>query len=151
MDGNPANFAPTHGIQMQFVGVKELHFDSVKLPSTLKPEDFEELKFSIGRSPYNREEKTIAVFTKLETESKTADVHLRVELIGQFQVDEAMFPADRVEEWAEKAAFFVLIPFLREHFYSLSIRLGLPHMIMPLVTVPTFSVVAPQSEQAVTA
>jgi preprotein translocase subunit SecB len=140
--------SPAHGIQLNYVGVKAIHFESVRLPSLYRPEDLGDLVLGNGRSEYDSEGKTITVVTKVEIKSKDESLEARIELVAQFQVDESRFPADRVEDWAEKAAYFVLLPFLREHLYSLSLRTGMPPVMMPLLQLPTYAVSAPEGAAA---
>jgi preprotein translocase subunit SecB len=137
----------THGIQLNYVGVKAIHFESVRLPSTYRQEDLGDLVLGNGRSEYDRKEKVITVITKVEIKAKDGTLEARIELVAQFRVDESQFPADRVEDWAERAAYFVLLPFLREHLYSLSCRTGMPLVMMPLLQLPTFTVSPPEGPQ----
>lgn len=132
-----------HGIQLNYLGVKELHFDTNKLARTVKFEEFEDSILTSGHTPYDPVRKTISVIAKVEAKHKTDSVHLRAELFAEFRVDENVFPAARVEEWAMKGAFYVLFPYLREHFQALCIRSGLPEIGLPLVEIPTFRVTLP--------
>lgn len=142
MPGGNLN-ASQHAIQLNYIGAKELHFDSDRLPSTIAFEELEDVKFETSRTPYNRESKTITIFARATTQTKKGDLHLRVELVAEFRVDESRFPAEKVEEWASKAGFLVVFPYVRENIYSMCIRTGLPMVFLPLLDIPTYKVVAP--------
>lgn len=129
-----------HGIQVAFIGVREIHFESDRLPSAFKVSDLEDQVFGIGHSQYNTERKRITVMVKWSVKSKDGGVQMRIELNSEFTVDESAFPAARVEEWASKGAFYVLIPYLREHVQALCLRTGFPLLILPLLEIPTFKV-----------
>jgi Preprotein translocase subunit SecB. len=132
-----------HGIQLNFLAVKELHFDSTRVPSTIADSEYGEPSFSTGRANYDEKTKTIQVSAKFEMKGTDNVLTLRVEMIAQFRVDEAEFPKEKVNLWADKAAFYVLFPFLREQVYSLAIRVGLKPLTIPMMTVPTFKVEMP--------
>lgn len=132
-----------HGIQLNYVGIKELHFESARLPGAIKSSEIGNSKIQSGRSDYDKEQRSIAIFIKVEVKTHSDDMRLKVEMVSQFRVNEELFPADRVEEWAEKAGMFVLLPYLREQVYSLCVRSGLPVITLPMMLVPTFTVVAP--------
>ena len=132
-----------HGIQLNFLAVKELHFDSLRVPSTIAETEYSNPSFSTGRSNYDEKTKTIQVTVKFEISGKDDVFTLRAEIVAQFRVDEAEFPKEKVNRWADKAAFYVLFPFLREQVYSLAVRVGLKPLMVPMMTVPTFKVEMP--------
>jgi preprotein translocase subunit SecB len=134
-----------HGIQLNFLAAKELHFDSQRVPSTIADAAYGEPSFSTGHSNYDEKNKTIQVRVKFEMKGNDDVFTLRVEMIAEFRVDEAVFPKEKVNLWADKAAFYVLFPFLREHVYSLAIRVGLKPLTIPMMTVPTFKVETPSA------
>ena len=70
-------------------------------------------------------------------------VTLKVEFHGRFKVDESSFPMDRLDHWADHNAPMVLYPYIREHVYSLTSKVGLPEGLLPLIEIPTFRVEAP--------
>src|ERR1700737_2335395 len=96
-----------HGIQLNYVAVRELHFESVRLPSAIPISEYGETSISTGRSDYNEEAKTIQIKVLFEM-LQTKEFKMRIELVAQFRVDEAVFPKDKIHLWAEKAAYYVL-------------------------------------------
>ncbi|MFC8751016.1 hypothetical protein ACN429_23055 [Pseudomonas oryzihabitans] len=134
-----------HPIQLVSLNVEELYLkvlDRFKFDGTDYAQDF---SLSVGRSDYDPVEKHI--FVKLTMEfvpelDKELDrpYEMRVQVAGQFQVDDEKFPADKVHNWAEYNAPMILIPFIREQSYSLSMRAGFEGLIVPLITVPTIKI-----------
>lgn len=106
--------------------------------------EYGDSELSMGRSNYDEGANTIQVAVKFE--SKAPKFVLRVELVAQFRVDESSFPKDKIHLWADKASFYVILPFLREQVYSLAIRAGLKPLMIPLMQIPTFRVDAPTAE-----
>lgn len=135
-----------HAIQLNYVALKELHFESNKPPNTIPESEYADPDLSMGRSDYDENAKTIQVAVKFEMNSPGRFV-LRVELVAEFRVDEALFPKDKVHEWANRASFYVILPFLREQVYATAIRAGLKPMMIPLMQVPTFKVEAPTASE----
>lgn len=136
-----------HGIQLNYVGVKEFHFDSIRLPGSITPDELDDTELTSGRSSYDCMRHTISMLVKAEVKTRSENMHLRVELIAEFRVDESVFPADKVEDWAEKAGMFILMPFLREHVFSLSTRVGLSPVILPMMTLPPYRITPPASPE----
>jgi preprotein translocase subunit SecB len=135
-----------HGIQLEFLGVKEIHFDSDRMPGVIKVEDLEDQVFGSGHSSYDKTNKAIAVLVSWEVKTKDGGVTFRISLNAVFRVNEQAFPAERVEEWAEKGSFYVLFPYLREHIYSMCLRTGFPMIRLPMVEIPTFKIAKPTPE-----
>lgn len=129
-----------HGIQLNFVSVKEIHFTSTQVPSTIADSDYGSPSITTGRSNYDQKAKTIQVGVKFELNGANDVFNLRVELVSQFRVDETKFPKDKVHEWADKASFYILFPFLREHVYSLAGRAGLKALTIPLMHLHPFTI-----------
>ena len=134
-----------HPIQLVSLNIEELYLkvlDQYKFKDKEYAQDF---SLTVSRSEYNSQEKHI--FVKLTLEfvpeiEKELDrpYEMRVQVAGQFEVDEEKFPVDKVHHWAEFNAPMILIPFIREHCYSLSVRAGFDALIVPLITVPTFKI-----------
>lgn len=134
-----------HPISIDDVRVRELYIQGNVHPNDV--EEGVEITYSIsaGRSEYNSDDKTVIVAVKFETndndnKDKILPYTMRVELVARFTVDEENFSPDNVDDWADRNAPIVLIPYLREHVYSLTIRCGYNPLILPLVQVPTFEV-----------
>jgi preprotein translocase subunit SecB len=131
-----------HGIQLTEIKIVQL---SIKVNQTSTFIEQPNIDFSInqGHTKYDQENKKINVAAKLITVKKDDQENpfdLVVELFGVFVVDESHFPIEHIEDWAKRNAIMLLIPFLREHVYSLTVRCGLPPMIVPLFTVPTLKI-----------
>jgi len=149
-----------HAIQLSYIGTREIHFESVQLPSTIEFSKIDAPNVSVGRSNYDAVEKTIQVTASVEVREKQApqaglteesSFCLRVTLVAQFSVDEESFPADKVNDWADRAAYYILFPFLREEVFSLTSRVGMRPIILPLLQIPTFKVESPGGASAVSA
>lgn len=139
-----------HPIQALHIAPRELRIKT-HVPPDLSVEYDEEadLNLEIGHSDYNAETKRIQISTtaSLGTEepeiNEEGDVkgipfYLFVEVVGIFEVGEK-FPADRIYEWANSNAVFILYPYLREHVFALTARAGFRPMLMQLLEVPLFT------------
>jgi preprotein translocase subunit SecB len=129
-------------IQATYIGVRELYIKANVAPSEkIQLEDTEPI-LSLGHSTYDETRKTIGIAVKLEmgNEKEPSPFHLRIQLVGEFKVDEMRFPAERVIEWAKTNALFIFHPFLREHVFALTARCGFFPLMLQLVEVPTFAV-----------
>lgn len=63
---------------------------------------------------------------------------LNVEVVGVFEVS-ADFSDEHVNSWAQSNGTYLVYPFLREQVYGLTSRFNVPHLILPLYQIPTFS------------
>lgn len=131
-----------HPIKLLNIQILELHLRINDLTKAFKPDEEGSRKFtfSSGFSEYNAENKIIAVGTKVEI-GMSGEQHpfsMRVELVGEFQVNNETFPVEKIPHWAKHNAPILLIPYLREQVYSLSLRCGLNPVLLPLVEVPAF-------------
>jgi preprotein translocase subunit SecB len=136
-----------HGVQLNYVAVKEMHFESTRLPSAIPVAEYGETSISTGRSDYNEEAKTIQVKLLFELVG-AKEMQMRVELVAQFKVDESVFPKDKIHAWAERASHYILFPFLREQVYALSMRVGLQPVMVPTFLLPTFKIESPTEHGA---
>lgn len=133
-----------HPIQLIDVTVEELYF---KKRGHKKPED-QELEFSltVSRSDYDETEKMFSVKVEIEVEpekeSALKPYEMRLSIAGHFKVDEDHFPNDKIYTFAERNAPIILIPYIREQAYSLTVRAGVEPLIFPLVQVPSFKLVS---------
>lgn len=135
-----------HAIQLLNVTVEELHIKVVdrQFSSEEYPRDF---SLVAGRSEYDKDERIISIRLVMEINSQIgADgkhdrpFDLKVSVAGQFQVDESKFPVDKINDWAEKNAPVILIPYIREHAFSMSVRAGVEPVLFPLIQVPTIKI-----------
>lgn len=135
-----------HAIQLVAVQPMELSIRVHADPSEL--EDFEGLvKLESAHSPYDEEDKTLQVRVRATIPEEVGQlISLHVEIVGAFKVDENRFDKKHIEAWANLNAPLVLYPFLREQVFSLSVRVGVQGLIVPLIEVPTFNVVSANTD-----
>ncbi|MFD1691581.1 hypothetical protein ACFSHR_08580 [Azotobacter chroococcum] len=102
-------------------------------------------EYTIFNTKFDEENSTIGV--KVQLSIKPADAapekldrpySLIVTVVGNFKVDVERFPVEYIQDWAVKNAPIILLPFIREHAYSLSARAGFNPVLLPLVEVPNF-------------
>ncbi|KIH76259.1 preprotein translocase subunit SecB [Geoalkalibacter ferrihydriticus] len=133
-----------HPIQVQGVLVKELFISANGPPSEDKGVEGGRFSLMVGHSEYDEEDKEISVSLKLEVgfeedeKENSAPFSMRIEIVGNFKVDESEFPVEHIDHWAQRNAPLILFPYLREHAYSLTARCGFKPMLLPLLEVPTF-------------
>ncbi len=125
-----------HPVQLKSAEVNEIQFKSNLV--SLKGIKVSEFTLSFARSDYVEEDRCIDILLGFEA----GDVDLgkekyfiKVLLRGRL-ITSAEMPREKVEAWAEKAAPFVLMPYLREQVYSLSVRCGMSPVTVPLYQVP---------------
>ena len=151
-------------IQAVHIGPRELLIKANKPPDVSLGLDEPDCELVIGHSDYNPETKRIEIAIKLdaggpkteeagstgtETEATVPPFYLRIELVGIFQVDDSIFPADRIYEWAKRNALFVMYPYLKEHAFALTARSGFRPMLLPLIEVPLFRLDRSETEPAI--
>jgi preprotein translocase subunit SecB len=149
-------------IQATHIGVRELYIKANEAPDDAVGLDESDYELFVGHSDYDAEEKSITIAIRIEAgrrseESETEEedeeqkerppFHLRVRMIGVFTVDDSLFPADRIYEWAKRNSLYIMYPYLREHVYALSSRAGFSPMLLPLVEVPLFRIAAPEPSE----
>jgi len=136
-----------HPIQLTSIEVLELFIrKNVSFDKDINMNK-QDVIISHGQSEYDEENNTVHVGIKLEygmEEEPETPFSMRVELVGNFQVDEKRFKKHHVADWAKRNAHVILYPFLREHAFGLTLRCDLPPVILPLVVVPTFTVEKPE-------
>jgi len=128
-----------HPIQLKNVNIVELFCRANQPPTDSIEVGDDSITIASRRTNYIEEENTIVVGLLLEIgmedEPKTP-FSMKVELFGEFSVEEERFSKDDLPHWAAHNAPFILFPYLREQVYSLSLRCGFPPLILPLVTIP---------------
>ncbi len=142
-----------HPVQLQFVAAREL-FLKLYRPlgrDYLIPEA--EVRIESAASAYDPSTRTVQVSVQaiagaeteytaerlaaLLAEKDGLALRLKVLLVGQFKVDEALFPLDQLEEWTALGAPMTLYPYLREEVSALTARCGIRPLVLPLLQVPT--------------
>ena len=73
---------------------------------------------------------------------------MKVLLVGQFKVDDAIFPLAELDEWTALGAPLTLYPYLREEVSALTARGGARPLVLPLLQVPTLHPAAPAASPA---
>lgn len=138
-----------HAIQLVSLKVLELFIKANPNMDDPHSQKIDEAEFSLvtGYSEYHKEEHKIVIKISAEigVDEVAAPFLLRVELAGVFDVDESRFPIMHIESWAKTNAPLVLYPYLREQVYGLTNRAGFAGMLLPLIEIPTFKVVLPQT------
>lgn len=131
-----------HPLQLGSLLVMELHAKMKPghdIETPIEPSNF---LLSSGRAKYDESEHSIAVkiAATIGYDDENVPFEMRVELVGVFVVDEKRFPLVHLDHWAETNAPLVLYPYLREHVYSLTGRLGVMPVLLPLFEIPTFRI-----------
>lgn len=125
-----------HPIQLLQIQIHELSFKVNKQCSDVLSAD--EPEFSIGFGHTIEEDgKIVAVGVKAKTKNaKKSKYSITVEVVGIFSVGK---PFDKaiVPDWVSKNAPFILLPYLREHIYALSLRAGVSPFYLPLIQIPS--------------
>lgn len=144
MSGNQKTFK-LHSIQLLKVNIVELYIKSNQPPDETIGVDEVKIPFFVGHSDFDEENRKIAVMVKVEIgtadekeENEDSPFSLRVEIVGEFKVTEK-FPIEHIDNWARRNAPFILMPFLREHVYALTLRSGFKPINLPLLEVPTLT------------
>ncbi len=131
-----------HPIQLINITVDELYIKSLDREAFKDVEYSRDFTLTVSRSEYDAEDKTISV--KLDMNVSPSEdglarpFEMRVSIAGHFEVDEDAFDVAHIDRFAERNAPAILIPYIREQAYSLSMRAGVEAVIFPLVQVPIF-------------
>jgi hypothetical protein len=159
-----ANTLKLHPIQAVHIGLRELYIRANEPPSESVGMDDSACELTTGHSDYDPEEKLIKIAIKVEagrpktseenaeraaaagTPEELPPFHMRIDMVGIFAVDDSVFPADRIYEWAKVNALFIMYPYLREHVFALTARAGFKPLLLPLVEVPLFRIEPPKHE-----
>lgn len=100
--------------------------------STAESGDF---AFSFAHSEFDPEERKIGVKVSCEiSEQEETPISLKVTLVGIFEVDDTNFEMTELLNWVEKQGPLVLYPYLREHVFTLTARVG-HEVLLPLFQV----------------
>ena len=134
-----------HAIQLSNITVDELYIKTLDRESFVDKDFPRDFSLTVSRSEYDPEEKIISVRLEMniQPESDVVDrpYEMRIKIAGHFEVDEEKFPIEQINNFAENNAPVILIPYIREQAYSLSIRAGVDPVLFPLVQVPVFRIV----------
>jgi len=133
-----------HPIQLKTLAVKKLTaevFDEIRLRTF---EGAIDLSISLGTNPHEAGENTVWVGMKAEVkpdlkEGEDAIFYIEVEISGNFSIDLNNFKEKNIDAWTRVNAPFLLIPYLREHVYGLSSRIGVKDLLLPLMIQPQWA------------
>lgn len=102
-------------------------------------------EYTVFNTNFDEESSTVWVKVQLSIEPKDTTPEkldrpytLKVAVAGQFKVDTEKFKVEFLQDWSIKNAPILLLPFIREHAYSLSARAGFNPVLLPLFEVPSF-------------
>ena len=142
MSDPPAYQFKKHPVQLRAIKVRELHI-MANIPPNIST-DVEVLEgasqISLGYSEYDTASNTFSVSIKLEIGMDEAEdvkpFSMRIELLGDFVVDGSALQPEAIEHFSRLSAPTILLPYLREHAYSLSAKCGFRPIILSLTEVP---------------
>lgn len=130
-----------HAIQLTSVEVEDLSIqvlDRYKFKDGNYDKDF---SYTIYYTEFDKEQSRIRIKVELKVEPKNDAIDrpfkLRVGVAGEFTVDQERFPAHLIDQFVKGNAPIILLPYVREHAFSLTQRAGFDAIILPLVEVPT--------------
>lgn len=138
-----------HPIQISAIHVGQLY---IKInDASAFDTDNEELSrgfnLEVGASEFDEVNKVMHVRLRAaigrhddQTDNEDSPINLFVELHGTFDVDTEKFPMQYIERFAMNNAPLLIYPYLREHVMGLTIRAGMPGLILPLFEVPQFKI-----------
>lgn len=138
-----------HPVQLVNITVDELHIKTLDRQNIDDESYPREFSLTVGRSDYDAEKKMISVRLLMEMmpEEGAEDrpFEMRIAVAGHFEVDEDNFPVAEINKFAERNAPIILVPYIREQAYALTMRAGVEPLIFPLITVPVFKIEKPNS------
>ena len=100
------------------------------------------ITYRVGASDFDEEKELfstgfICEINPTEEEALAEGFNLKIEIIGVFSVDTDNFKVTSVEHFALHNAPVILLPYVREHVFTLTSRAGID-CLLPLVEVPVF-------------
>jgi preprotein translocase subunit SecB len=140
-----------HPIQLNFVAVRELFIETFyhSSPAFIFEPESGNLLTESGEFDPSRNIVQVGLYYTIgidhtPTEEEAEELRnaskmpyrLRVHLIGEFQIDTDRFPIDKIGLWAKANAPALLFPYLREQVSALTVRCGLPPLILPMIVLP---------------
>lgn len=131
-----------HPIQLQGAYIDHLEV-SVLDRHRFHDDDYaKDFKYKIYQTDFDDETSEVSVKVELVIEPGEEKLDrpfsMRIVVVGHFKVDTEKFPVNFIPDWCQNNAPIILLPFIREHAYSLSVRAGFNPIILPLVEVPSF-------------
>lgn len=139
-----------HSIQLIDLGVKELKIVTKEPPEHGEEIDINVFSIGVGYTDFDEENQIINVGLILKNSKESSEssaesemsnlLSLNVEIVGSFLIDTESFPKDKIEHFAQNNAPYILMPYLREHVYSLTQKSGFKPVVLPLFQIPTFKI-----------
>lgn len=132
-----------HAIQLVDLKIIELSFQARNSSAFRDDLEIEELSLISGYTDFDEKNKTINVKVKATIGDDDDDYPLRliVDIRGKFSVNTDEFEIENIESWAKRNAPLILYPYVRENVYSLSSRVGLKDVLLPLLEIPSFKII----------
>ena len=89
---------------------------------------------------FDSETKTLQIDVRVAigVDDETIPFELIVELNSLFTVDTNEFSEGLIDSWAKGNGCLLMMPYLREHVHSLTSRVGIKELHLPLVNLPAF-------------
>ncbi len=137
-----------HAIRLLKVNVVELSIRSNVPPDESLGINEIDIPFKVGHSEFDEKSRQIDVAVGIHINDEESDsdeaiseppFFLNVAVHGEFHIGEE-FPDEHITDWARRNAPLILMPFVREHVYALTVRSGFKPLILPLFEVPTLAV-----------
>lgn len=142
---------PVHPVQLQFVTARELFLKLYRPLERSESLPEKDVRVESAASAYDPASRTVqvslqatlgpdaeptadALASLLEGDAPVA--RLKVLLVGQFKVDDTLFPMAALDEWTALGAPLALYPYLREEVSALTARCGGRPLVLPLLQAP---------------
>lgn len=128
-----------HPIQIEDIQIKQLCLNVFDPVECKKKDQEAKVVLKYGNSGFDAEQNIIAVGflceinKPIDDEKQNNPFEMVVELIGVFSVSEE-FPRDKIDDWANRNAPYILLPYLRENVSALLSRAEI-NFHLPLVQV----------------
>ena len=123
-----------HAIQLEKIIVNEASFKLTEYSGQLV---LPNPKFLIGKSEYDKQNHLVSIGFMVKIEGDQFNYTCTIEIVGLFSVDENKFDISKIDDWGDKNAPFILLPYLRQYLFNLTIMFSGEGFTLPLVEVPT--------------
>jgi len=147
----------THPVQLRRVVPVVIQFRSLQEPNPEYPgPNPEQILVSLSHTEYDETRKSMYVILGVGlsrsaaggTVGPTLPYEFRVEMLGEFTPAAGEIPKERFTEWVGRIAPFILFPYMRALLSEITGRCGFRPFDLPLLVLPTRSVLPAESESA---
>jgi hypothetical protein len=142
-----------HPLQLVKAELTEVQYRAFTVPDPTV--DVGMLNLGFGRSDYvplqNQIDASIVLEAGKNDPASGSPYYLKMELKGHFKIEDGTLSQEKVQAWIERAAPYVLLPFMREHAYGFTVRAGVMPIMIPLYQVPTAPLVGESEGSALAA